>query len=93
MPLIKTTARNGGGVPDVMKKAIGIVEKLTQEEQEGKETTPMQPSALALADDPHAAIHQVLDDIYELHEAAPPPSPRWPTNGLCAHRWPICCFS
>lgn len=68
MPLIKTTARNGGGVPDVMKKAIGIVEKLTQEEQEGKEPTPMQPSALALADDPHAAIHHVLDDIYELHE-------------------------
>lgn len=28
----------------------------------------MQPSALALADDPHAAIHHVLDDIYELHE-------------------------
>lgn len=68
MPLFKTVARNSEGVKDVMQEAIHIVEQQSKQEQQGQATVSQPASSLSQAEDPHAAIHQTLDDIYELHE-------------------------
>lgn len=59
-PMLPTVARSGKGVKDVLRTAIQTADGNTGE-------APTEDN-LANAEDPHAAIHRVLDDIYELHE-------------------------
>lgn len=58
--MLPTVARGGKGVADVLRCAVETVE--------GKAKVAQPETDLANAEDPHAAIHKVLDDIYQLSE-------------------------
>ena len=60
-PMIPTVAKSGRGVKEVLHGAIVLAERKRDKEKS-------KPCEAALATDPHAAIHELLNGIYSLKE-------------------------